>query len=62
MRPQPVSGGRQRGAELFCSLPVLNILFHLIVYQNEKNSRNACIAGKGRSKNIGPRKLPNPIF
>ena len=29
MRPQPDSGGRQRGAELFCFLPVLiNILFH----------------------------------
>nr|DAY43983.1 MAG TPA: hypothetical protein [Caudoviricetes sp.] len=29
MRPQPVSGGSQRGAELFCSLPVIiNILFH----------------------------------
>ena len=29
MRPLPVQGGSQRGAELFCSLPVLiNILFH----------------------------------
>ena len=29
MRPLPVQGGSQRGAELFCSLPVIiNILFH----------------------------------
>ena len=30
MRPLPVSGGSQRGAELFCSLSVtvVNILFH----------------------------------
>ena len=39
MRPQPVSGGEQRGAELFCFLPVLKLIycFILIVHQNEKN-------------------------
>ena len=56
MRPLPVSGGSQRGAELFL-FPLrlsINILFHLNDFQNEKNSRVACIAGKRRAKNIGP--------
>ena len=50
MRPLPVSGGSQRGAELFL-FPLrlsINILFHLNDFQNEKNSRVACIAGKRR--------------
>lgn len=30
MRPQPVSGGRQRGAELFCFSPNFNLFYCFI--------------------------------
>ena len=64
MRPLPVSGGSQRGAELFL-FPLrlsINILFHLNDFQNEKNNCIACTAGKGRAKDIGSWKLPHSIF
>lgn len=59
MRPQPVSGGKQRGAELSFFIPVLkfwakvpspsfiNILFNFILnaYRNEKTNLSPAATG-----------------
>jgi hypothetical protein len=48
MHPQPVSGGKQRGAELFL-FPLRNLIiycFILMLTKNEKSNRSACKSGK----------------
>jgi hypothetical protein len=65
MHPRPCQGVQQReSGTFFVPFPVTiqHIVSFKLLNKNEKNSRNACIAGNGRAKNIGPRKLPNPIF
>ena len=52
MHPRPSQGVQQResGTFLFLFPSSVNILFHFkLLNKNEKNSRIACIAGKGRA-------------